>query len=111
MATIGLNYFIEGMAQTVWDSDVHVMNLGIDEYAVFEVGQAFINKFDVIAAKFFVGSNPETLYCVLACSRNHPVPQPKSSKDPFFLNLFKSLTLSFANRSIRYFLILSYIPL
>ena len=50
MATIGLNYFIEGMAQTVWDSEVHVMNLGIDEYAAFEVGQAFINKFDVIAA-------------------------------------------------------------
>ena len=46
MATIGLNYFIEGMAQLVWDSNVHVLDLGIDEYAAFEIGDAFINKFE-----------------------------------------------------------------
>ena len=46
MATIGLNYFIEGMAQLIWGSHVGVLNLGIDEYAAFEIGDAFINKFD-----------------------------------------------------------------
>ena len=50
MATIGLNYFIEGMAQLVWDSNVHVLNIGIDEFAAFEIGDTFINKFDVFAA-------------------------------------------------------------
>ena len=50
MATIGLNYFIEGMAQLVWDSNVHVLNLGIDEFVAFEIGDTFINKFDVFAA-------------------------------------------------------------
>ena len=50
MATIGLNYFIEGMAQLVWDSDVHVLNLGIDEFAAYELGGTFVNKFDVLAA-------------------------------------------------------------
>ena len=50
MATIGLNYFIEGMAQLVWDSNVHVLDLGIDEYAAYEIGEAFVNKFDVLAA-------------------------------------------------------------
>jgi len=50
MATIGLNYFIEGMAQLIWGSHVGVLNLGIDEYAAFEIGDAFINKFDVWAA-------------------------------------------------------------
>ena len=53
MATIGLNYFIEGMAQLVWDSKVHVLDLGIDEYDAFEIGEAFINKFDVSSILFF----------------------------------------------------------
>ena len=31
MATIGLNYFLEGMAQAVWDSQVHALELGIED--------------------------------------------------------------------------------
>tara|TARA_B100000686_G_scaffold101382_1_gene108556 strand:+ start:4054 stop:4947 length:894 start_codon:yes stop_codon:yes gene_type:complete len=50
MATIGLNYFIEGMAQLIWGTHVGVLDLGIDEYAAFEIGQAYVNKFDVWAA-------------------------------------------------------------
>ena len=29
MATIGLNYFLEGLAQGVWDTQVHQLDLGI----------------------------------------------------------------------------------
>ena len=29
------------MAQLVWDSKVHVLDLGIDEYDAFEIGEAF----------------------------------------------------------------------
>ena len=50
MATIGLNYFIEGFAQLIWGSHVGVLDLGIDQYAAFEIGDALINKFDVWAA-------------------------------------------------------------
>tara|TARA_B100001996_G_scaffold104359_1_gene78452 strand:- start:3444 stop:4334 length:891 start_codon:yes stop_codon:yes gene_type:complete len=50
MATIGLNYFIEGFAQLIWGSHVGVLDLGIDQYAAFEIGNALINKFDVWAA-------------------------------------------------------------
>ena len=31
MATIGLNYFIEGFAQAVWDADVHGLDVGIPD--------------------------------------------------------------------------------
>ena len=31
MATIGLNYFLEGLAQGVWDSQVHGLDLGIED--------------------------------------------------------------------------------
>ena len=44
MATIGLNYFIEGFAQLIWGSHVGVLDLGIDQYAAFEVGTALINN-------------------------------------------------------------------
>ena len=50
MATIGLNYFIEGFAQLIWGSHVGVLDLGVDQYAAFEIGAALINKFDVWAA-------------------------------------------------------------
>lgn len=49
MATIGLNFFIEGMAQGVWDSDVHPLDLGIEDIPI-EVGGVLISKFDLYAA-------------------------------------------------------------
>ena len=53
MATIGLNYFIEGFAQLIWGSHVGVLDLGIDQYAAFEIGAALINKFDVSIRNIF----------------------------------------------------------
>ena len=31
MATIGLNYFLEGLAQGIWDSQVHGLDIGIPD--------------------------------------------------------------------------------
>ncbi|MDP6564502.1 MAG: branched-chain amino acid ABC transporter permease [Alphaproteobacteria bacterium] len=53
MATIGLNFFLEGLAQGVWDSQVHGLDLGIEDVplaAVEEVTGMFISVFDVVAA-------------------------------------------------------------
>jgi branched-chain amino acid transport system permease protein len=50
MATIGLNFVIEGMAQGVWDSDVHALDqINIPDVPV-EVGGIYISQFDVFAA-------------------------------------------------------------
>lgn len=49
MATIGLNYFIEGMAQGVWGSDVHALDLGVADIPI-EIGPMLISRFDLLAA-------------------------------------------------------------
>ncbi len=49
MATIGLNFVIEGMAQGIWDADVHALDIGIPDMP-FEIGGLFISQFDVFAA-------------------------------------------------------------
>ena len=49
MATLGLSYVIEGVAQLVWGTQVHGLNLGIDDKP-FEVGGILISKFDLVAA-------------------------------------------------------------
>ena len=49
MATIGLNFFIEGAAQGVWDSDVHPLDLGVPDLP-FEVAGMLISQFDLFAA-------------------------------------------------------------
>ncbi len=49
MATIGLNFVLEGMAQGVWDADVHGLEIGIDDIS-FEVGGIYISQFDIFAA-------------------------------------------------------------
>lgn len=49
MATIGLNFVLEGMAQGVWDADVHALEIGIEDIS-FEVGGIFISQFDIFAA-------------------------------------------------------------
>jgi branched-chain amino acid transport system permease protein len=49
MATIGLTFVIEGMAQGVWDADVHALDVGIPDVPV-EIGSIFISQLDAIAA-------------------------------------------------------------
>ncbi len=53
MATIGLNYFLEGMAQAVWDSQVHALELGIEDVpweSVMDATGILISLFDIWAA-------------------------------------------------------------
>jgi branched-chain amino acid transport system permease protein len=49
MATLGLSYVIEGVAQLVWGTQVHGLDLGIDDKP-FEIGGIMISKFDLVAA-------------------------------------------------------------
>ncbi|MER9475805.1 branched-chain amino acid ABC transporter permease [Mesorhizobium sp. M0520] len=49
MATLGLSYNIEGAAQLVWGTQVHGLDLGIDD-TPFEVGGILISSFDLLAA-------------------------------------------------------------
>src|SRR5580693_719978 len=49
MATLGLSYVIEGVAQLVWGTQVHGLELGIDDKP-FELGGILISKFDLVAA-------------------------------------------------------------
>jgi branched-chain amino acid transport system permease protein len=53
MATIGLNYFIEGFAQAVWDADVHGLDIGIPDVpwmALLDSTNILISLFDVWSA-------------------------------------------------------------
>lgn len=61
MATVGLNYFLEGLAQGVWDSAVHGLDLPISNDPIFLIDEApwlgldiIISQFD-IAAAFIAG--------------------------------------------------------
>jgi branched-chain amino acid transport system permease protein len=49
MATLGLSYVIEGVAQLVWGTQVHGLDLGIDD-TPFEFAGILISKFDLTAA-------------------------------------------------------------
>ncbi|ESY10698.1 MULTISPECIES: branched-chain amino acid ABC transporter permease [unclassified Mesorhizobium] len=49
MATLGLSYIIEGAAQLIWGTQVHGLDLGIDD-TPFEVGGILISSFDLLAA-------------------------------------------------------------
>jgi len=57
MATVGLNYFLEGLAQGVWDSAVHGVDLGISNDPIFllevfpKLGlDIIVSQFDIAAA-------------------------------------------------------------
>ena len=53
MATIGLNYFLEGLAQAIWDAEVHGLEIGIPDVpwmAVLESTNILISLFDVWSA-------------------------------------------------------------
>lgn len=49
MATLGLSYILEGLAQLLWGTQVHRLDLGISNDP-FEVGGIFISTFDLVAA-------------------------------------------------------------
>ena len=49
MATLGLSFIIEGVAQWLWGAQVHQLDLGIDDKP-FEVAGVFISQFDLFAA-------------------------------------------------------------
>lgn len=48
MATIGLNYVIEGVAQGVWDADVHALDIGIPDIP-YEFYGIYLSQFDLFA--------------------------------------------------------------
>lgn len=49
VATLGVSYIIEGAAQLLWGTQVHALDLGIDD-TPFEVGGVLISLFDLFAA-------------------------------------------------------------
>ncbi len=49
MATLGLSYVIEGAAQLLWGTQVHGLDLGIDD-APIEISGILISAFDLFAA-------------------------------------------------------------
>ena len=49
MATLGLSFVIEGLAQLLMGASVHELNLGIDDVPI-EVGPILISQFDLLAA-------------------------------------------------------------
>lgn len=49
MATLGLSYVIEGFAQLLWGTQVHGLDLGIED-TPFEVWGVLISQFDLFAA-------------------------------------------------------------
>jgi branched-chain amino acid transport system permease protein len=55
MATIGIFYFLDGFGQTLWGSDVKVLDIGIPKDPLFVLSGIFeggllINAFDLVAA-------------------------------------------------------------
>jgi branched-chain amino acid transport system permease protein len=53
MATIGLSFFIEGLAQGLWGAQVHALDIGIADTpieAVMDKAGMLISQFDLIAA-------------------------------------------------------------
>ncbi|HWU34670.1 MAG TPA: branched-chain amino acid ABC transporter permease [Methylovorus sp.] len=49
MATLGLSYMIEGLAQAVWGAQVHGLELGISDEPL-ELGGMLLSQFDLFAA-------------------------------------------------------------
>lgn len=52
MATVGLNYFLEGLAQGVWDSAVHGIDLGISNDPIFLIEKFPEMGLDIIVSYF-----------------------------------------------------------
>jgi branched-chain amino acid transport system permease protein len=54
MATLGLSYILEGAAQLIWGTQVHGLDLGIQDVP-FELGGVLISQFDIFAAVVAAG--------------------------------------------------------
>jgi len=54
MATLGLSYVVEGVAQGVMGAQVRALDLGIDDLPIF-LGDVMISRFDLVAAAVAVG--------------------------------------------------------
>ncbi len=51
MATIGIAYFLDGFGQTIWGSEVKILDVGIPDQPDFYFnGSILINDFDLVAA-------------------------------------------------------------
>lgn len=50
MATIGLSFFIEGLAQLMWGAEVQRLDLGIEDVPL----ESLLNNFNIIVSKFDV---------------------------------------------------------
>jgi len=60
MATIGVTFFLDGFGQTIWGSDIRVMDIGLPD-GVFDVGGVFIDQLELVA-----GATAAALVIVLA---------------------------------------------
>jgi branched-chain amino acid transport system permease protein len=49
MATLGLSFMLEGLAQTLWGAEVHGLELGISD-TPFEIHGVMVSQFDLFAA-------------------------------------------------------------
>lgn len=49
MATIGVSYFLDGLGQTIWGSEMRVLNIGIPQNPI-TMGPIQVNAFDIVAA-------------------------------------------------------------
>ena len=56
MATVGLNYFLEGLAQGVWDSAVHGLELGISNDPIFLIDRFPNLGLDIIVSQFDIAA-------------------------------------------------------
>ena len=56
MATVGLNYFLEGLAQGVWDSAVHGVDLGISNDPIFIIEKFPALGLDIIISQFDIAA-------------------------------------------------------
>lgn len=56
MATVGLNYFLEGLAQGVWDSAVHGLELGISNDPIFLIEKFPALGLDIIISQFDIAA-------------------------------------------------------
>lgn len=56
MATVGLNYFLEGLAQGVWDSAVHGLETGISNDPIFLIEKFPALGLDIIISQFDIAA-------------------------------------------------------
>lgn len=50
MATIGVTYFLDGFGQTIWGSNVRILDIGLPTASAFDIGGIRVATFDIVAA-------------------------------------------------------------